>query len=210
MTDPAADDIETGDAERAPSRRGRRGTRESGRSATPRERPPRERPPLDPPALERLALAYVERFATSRARLASYLARKLAQRGWAGEAAADPDAIADRLATLGYVDDGLVAEARGRSLARRGYGARRLGQELHAYGIAGEDAAEALREAEESAWITALRFAKRKRIGPFAASPPDEAGKRRAFAAMLRAGHGIDHARKIIAAPPESLSEADE
>ncbi|HYZ48955.1 MAG TPA: RecX family transcriptional regulator, partial [Sphingomonas sp.] len=41
--------------------------------------------PLDAPALERFALRYVERYATTRARLADYLSRKLRERGWAGE-----------------------------------------------------------------------------------------------------------------------------
>ncbi|KTW08260.1 RecX family transcriptional regulator, partial [Sphingomonas sanguinis] len=37
--------------------------------------------------LERLALRYVERFATTEGKLVDYLTRKLRERGWAGEGA---------------------------------------------------------------------------------------------------------------------------
>ncbi len=80
--------------------------------------PRRQAPPLDASALERLALRYVERFATSRAKLADYLRRKIRERGWDG-APADVDALSERMAVLGYIDDRAFAEARARSLARR-------------------------------------------------------------------------------------------
>ena len=41
-------------------------------------------PPLDEAGLNELALAYVARYATSRAKLLAYLARKLRERGWGG------------------------------------------------------------------------------------------------------------------------------
>ena len=59
-------------------------------------RKPRSSRPLDKARLEELALAYVARFATSAARLESYLARKLRERGWAGEHAADLPALVGR------------------------------------------------------------------------------------------------------------------
>jgi regulatory protein len=92
--------------------------------AMPAERrPPR---PLDAAALDRLALRYVERFATTQGKLADYLRRKVRERGWEGEPA-DPAAIAARMAALGYVDDRLYAESKAAALARRGLGARRVG-----------------------------------------------------------------------------------
>ncbi len=166
--------------------------------------------PLDADGLERLALAYVGRYATSRGGLRRYLRRKLAERGWADAAPPDDAALADRFAALGYVDDRAVAEAHGRALARRGHGARRLAGALGALGIAEGDAAVALADAQAGAWDTALRFAERRRIGPFAAQPADEAGRRRAFAAMIRAGHRPDVASKIITAPPGLVPDRDE
>jgi regulatory protein len=172
--------------------------------------PPPDRPPLDRQALERLALAYVARYATSRAGLRRYLRRKLAERGWAGEAPPDEEGVAERFAELGYVDDRVIAEARGRSLKRRGYGAGRLAGALGGLGIAAGDAEPVLAAAREAAWETALRFAERRRFGPFATLPVDEAGRRRALAAMIRAGHSPDVARKIIAAAPGFVPHRDE
>ena len=175
----------------------------------------RPRPPLDERSLSELALAYVSRFATSRGRLAAYLGRKLRERGWAGAAPADCAAVADRMAELGYVDDASFAEGRARSLGARGYGVRRLGQALHAAAIGEADRRGALAIAEEGAVEAALRFARRRRLGPFAAAPSDDPKVRdKAFAAMVRAGHSMGLARAVLALPPgaeidpEALGEA--
>lgn len=168
------------------------------------------RPALDEAGLDRLALDYAARYATGRARLLAYLRRKLAERGWAGENPPDFERVAARLAELGYIDDAALAEARGRSLARRGLGRRRVGEALAALGIAPEDRTGALVAADETAWETALRFAQRRRVGPFAAAPADADGRRRQTAAMVRAGHAIEHVRKIIAAQPGVVPGWDE
>ena len=166
----------------------------------------RPRPPLDAARLDELALAYVGRFATSRAKLCAYLERKLRERGWSGERPAEPRAIAERLVALGYVDDRAFAAMKGRALTARGYGARRVGAALHAAGIGDEDGAQARGEAEAAAEASALRFAERRRIGPFAAvAPSDRAVRDKAIAAMLRAGHGLDIARRIVALPPGDM-----
>ena len=170
----------------------------------------RARPPLDSVALERLALGYVGRYATSRAKLHAYLKRKTTERGWAGEGDPPFDAIVLRFADLGYVDDRLLAESRGRALAARGYGARRLGQALGALGIGEGDADGAKTQAREGAWETALRFAQRRRFGPFAAQQPDEKDRQRAFGAMIRAGHAPNDIRKILACGPGDVPERDE
>ena len=167
-----------------------------------KDRPRRPRPPLDSARLDELALAYVGRFATSRAKLADYLRRKLRERGWDDDAAPDPAAIAERMAALGYVDDRAFAAARGRALTGRGYGERRVGQALHAAGIGEEDGAPAREAAAADAAAAALRFAQRRRIGPFAASAPDQSARDKAIAAMLRAGHRFGIARAIADCPP--------
>ena len=170
-------------------------------SRTARQR--RTRPPLDKGRLDELALAYVGRFATSRAKLRSYLQRKVRERGWNGDQPADPGAVAERLAGLGYVDDRAFAAMKGRALTARGYGAGRVGAALRAAGIAEDDGAEARKAAEAAADASALRFAKRRRIGPYAAvAASDRAVRDKAVAAMLRAGHRIDIARRIIAMRP--------
>ena len=156
---------------------------------------------LDAAALDRLALRYVERFATTRGRLADYLKRKIRERGWDG-APADPVAIAERFAALGYIDDRAFGEARAAAMARRGLGARRVGGALRAAGINDEDTQAIAPAIAARAVASAIAFARRKRIGPFATSEADRALRERQLAAMVRAGHGFDLARRIIALAP--------
>ncbi len=113
------------------------------------------------------------------------------------------------MATLGYVDDRAFANARAGALTRRGYGERRVGEALRAAGIGEEDGAEAREAAGEGAWDAALRFAERRKIGPFAAAEADRPAREKAFAAMLRAGHPPGLARRILAARPGEIPQAD-
>ncbi|WP_374594404.1 regulatory protein RecX [Sphingosinicella sp.] len=156
-------------------------------------KPPR---PLDQEALRALALRYVERFATSEGRLAAYLSRKVRERGWAGERAADIEAIVQHFAALRYVDDRTFGEARARGLERRGFGARRIGQDLRAAGLA-EDLRGEITDAIDARGA-AMAYARRKRFGPFAREAPDRAVRQKQFAAMLRAGHDARIAAEIL------------
>lgn len=165
-------------------------------------------PPLDAAALERLALRYVERFATTRGKLAAYLARKIRERGWEGPEA-DVDRLVGRFAELGYVDDRGWAEGRAAAMGRRGFGARRVAAELGRAGVGEEDGADALEQARQDALDSALRLARRRRIGPFADAPPDQRLRERQLAALLRAGHGLTLARRIVDAAPGSSLEND-
>ena len=160
------------------------------------------RPPLDRERLNELALAYVGRFATTRSRLRSYLKRKVRERGWNGEGDADVEAIAERFAAQGYVDDAAYALSKSRSLTGRGYGLRRVQQSLRAAGVEAADAEPALDHADADAAVAAVRFAERRRLGPFASQPADPKSRQRALAAMIRAGHGFALARAIIDLPP--------
>ena len=179
----------------------------------PPRTPRKPRPPLDQGKLDELALRYVGRFATTRSKLADYLARKLRERGWAGAGEPDISAVAERLAGLGYIDDAAYALAKTRSLSGRGYGARRVRQSLQAAGVGEEDRAGASELAEAERVEAALRFARRRRLGPFAQARAERAERERAIAAMIRAGHSFDLARAIVALEPGSsfdLEELDE
>lgn len=155
--------------------------------------------PLSSEELRALALAYVGRYATSTGKLASYLARKVRERGWEGNMAADEiAAIVARMAELRYVDDQSFAEMKAASLARRGYGPRRVRQALAAAGIGDDMAATALAPVTDAAEALALDYARRKRIGPFSHQPGDPKHKARAFAMMLRAGHEYAAVRRIL------------
>ncbi|MES2097748.1 MAG: regulatory protein RecX [Pseudomonadota bacterium] len=171
--------------------------------------PRRPVPPLDPASLERLALRYVERFATTRSRLTDYLVRKIRMRGWEGDSP-DPAALAERLAELGYIDDRAYGEAKAGAMARRGLGARRVVGALRQDGIKGEDADAIAPQVEERALDAAVAFARRKRIGPFAETPADRPLREKQIAAMLRAGHSPTLARRVASmAPGEEINDPD-
>lgn len=166
------------------------------------KRPPK---PLDAVRLEELALAYVARFATSAAKLEGYLLRKLRERGWEGEGAAPVARLVERFVSAGYVDDLAFARAKSGSLLRRGYGQRRIGQALHAAGIA-EEVREEVRAGEGEARRAALAMAQKRRFGPFGGGAGDRAIREKQIAAMLRAGHRLDSARELVDAPSEQAA----
>lgn len=165
-------------------------------------------PPLTETRLQELALRYVGRYATTRARLRAYLARKLRERGWDGQREPDLERMAERFAELGYVDDAAYAMAKSVTITSRGYGTRRLAQSLRVAGVGDEDGAAARAHSEEEAVEAALRFARRRRIGPFAAAAPDPKNREKALAALVRAGHGFALARQIVALPPGAEVDA--
>lgn len=166
-----------------------------------RRRTPR---PLGPETLHELALFYVGRFATTRAKLSAYLRRKVRERGWDGASPPDVERLVERLAASGLVDDAAYALSKSRSLSERGYGSGRVRLALRAAGVDETDGEAARELAREEAAEAALRFARRKRIGPFASERPDRKGRERALAAMIRAGHSLELARTLIESEPGS------
>lgn len=190
---------------------GKRGKK--GAMSGPRQR--RALPPLDERRLRELALRYVGRFATTRSKLRAYLKRKMRERGWDGEHQPDLEAIADRFAEQGYIDESGYALGKSRGLSGRGYGKRRIAQALRVAGIEEQDSEAALDHADAEAVAAALRFAEKRRMGPFAAAKAaDPRVREKALAAMLRAGHPLGLSRAILALSPgteideEALEEA--
>lgn len=165
---------------------------------------------LDSASLRDLALTYVGRFATSRTRLARYLDRKLAERGWEGEEEPDVEGLVARFAELGYVDDGAYARMKGASMERRGLGARRIGATLRADGIGEAERLATEEQARAGAWDAADIFARRKRIGPYAGQRPDPKLRERQLAAFLRAGHSMEVARIWVDAAPGDVPPREE
>lgn len=167
-------------------------------------RPPR---PLDPARLEEMALAYVARFSTTGAKLEAYLARKLRERGWEADVPADPAAIAALFAERGYIDDEAYARAKSGSLLRRGYGARRVRQALGAAGVA-EEVQQEVAAGEGERRRAALALARKRRFGPFGPTRPDRDLRQKQLAAMLRAGHDLDFAVRMVDAASEAEAES--
>jgi len=173
--------------------------------ANRRAPPDRSKRPLGAAKLDELALAYVARFATSRAKLMRYLARKVRESEWIDEndAMTACEAIADRMERLHYLDDRQYAAMRAGAMTRRGLGVRRVKAQLYADGIAEQDSGEAIEAAEGGALAAAVGFARRRRFGPFAMRTSDDPKQReRQLAAFLRAGHSLAIARRILAVAP--------
>lgn len=170
-----------------------------------------KRSPLNKDTLRDLALAYVGRFATSRAKLSRYLRRKLMERGWTGEQdeGSAVDALVARFAELGYVDDESYARMKAASMERRGLGARRIGAALRADGISDAGRAGVRDQIAGGAWEAAHLFARRKRIGPYAPEVADPKQREKHLAAFLRAGHDMNLARRWVEALPGEVPEEE-
>lgn len=173
---------------------------------TKQRRTPRQ---LNESSLQELALRYVGKYATTRAKLHAYLSRKLRERGWDGASPVDLEKLVERFATLGYVDDAAYALSKSRSLTTRGYGKRRLTEKLRVDGVTEDDSAAARELADQEAVVSAVRFAERRRLGPFANAPADPLQRRKWIAAMMRAGHGFALANAIAQLPKDAEIDMD-
>ncbi len=163
--------------------------------------------PLNAAKLEDLALAYVARFLTTRAKLEAYLARKLRERGWEEDGEAPVAQLAARFVEAGYIDDAAYARAKAGGLLRRGYGMRRVGQALAAAGIDEQQREEAAPgEGDQRAAAKAL--ARKRRFGPFSREQADRGQREKQIAAMLRAGHRMDHVLCVLDATSVELIDA--
>ncbi|MEH6827117.1 regulatory protein RecX [Parasphingorhabdus sp.] len=165
---------------------------------------------LDQESLLRLAIRYVERYATSRKKLADYLHRKIQEREWQD---ADPPAVAqlvERFVAQGYIDDALYAQNKAAALTRRGYGTRRVSHALYQAGISEADGREAFEISESNKWAAADKFARKRKIGSYAESQQDADKCRKQLQAFLRAGHDFDLAsRFVFAKPGEKITAED-
>lgn len=157
-----------------------------------------------------MALHYAARYATSRAKLSTYLKRKLRERGWTGETAPDIAALVERLAELRYVDDGAFATMRSGALTRRGYGTRRVTAALDEAGIGQDDRGEALSQSTQESWHAANIFARRKRLGPYAQEPVAREDRQKHIAAFIRAGHAFATATLWVDAEPGHLPPGED
>ncbi len=183
-----------------------------GKQRPRREFAPREPRPIDAAQLQEMALGYAARYATTTAKLRRYLERKLRERIWTPAEAPDLDALVLRLASLGYIDDRAWAASKQRELTARGFGQGRVRGALAAAGVSRDDVSAVLAPADAATadpYASAVEFARRRRFGPFAREAAlDPARRNREMAAMARAGHGFDVARRVLAAVDEASALA--
>ena len=137
--------------------------------------------PASAEAAKKRALWLLDKRDYSRAELL----RKLTEKGYTAAAAGS---ALDRLEELGFVDDARYAPIVARHYAAKGYGARRVQQELQRRGIPKElwDAALEEMPAQDDTVDKLLRAKLR------GADPGDRAALKRATDALLRKGYGWD------------------
>jgi regulatory protein len=166
--------------------------------------------------LERVALFYLERYATSRENLRRYLMRKVQESARAHGTDAEQGAqwvaaLLDKLVRNNLLDDRRFAAARARTLQRQGraLGAVRMGLQLK--GVTADEAeraVESLRDEIPNADLrAAVALARRRRFGPFGpAADPRE--RQRQTAAMARRGFSLEVIRRVLGAESADAAEA--
>ena len=177
---------------------------DSRHDCKPKRRAPR---PLDAARLEELALSYVARFSTTSAKLERYLARKVRERGWAGERAPALGDLVEKFCQNGYVDDAAWAKSRSGGLLRRGYGPRRVRQALGEAGVA-QSIREQFHPDEAEQRRAVLAMARKRRFGPFGSDPLARDKREKQLAAFMRAGHSLDNARQMVDAASVEAAES--
>jgi regulatory protein len=167
----------------------------------------RRRQPLKatPEALERSALHYLERFDSSSGHLRRLLLRKVEMSARVHgtdreEGRAAVERVVARLTGLGLLDDARFARERVRSLLARGTSAAMIRARLGAKALPAEliDAALAAQsDGNDGELRAALRYARRRRLGPF--RQEDRAERReRDLAALGRQGFAYETARRVV------------
>jgi regulatory protein len=170
---------------------------------------------LSPAAFEKAAIAYLERFSSSREQLRRVLARRIRRAG--ADAATDGaaalatiDALIASLERRGLLDDRRFAEGRARSLSARGRSQGHVREALRAQGVPEPAIALALDrlgvEIGDAELAAALALARRRRLGPYRAPEERAARRQKDLAAFARAGFASSLARRIVdAESPEAL-----
>lgn len=179
----------------------------------------RRRQPLKatPEALERAALRYLEHYDSASGHLRRLLQRKVALSArvhgtdpQAGQVAVER--VIARLSELRLLDDARYARARVRSLLARGSAAATIRARLRDKAVPG-DLIEAALAAEtgsdgHSELRAALRYARRRRLGPF--RPEGRAERReRDLAALGRQGFDYETGRRVIDCDDPAALEAE-
>lgn len=176
-------------------------------SANSEDRKKRRKPkPATAARLEKVALAHIDRYATSAANLRLVLMRRVERsvrlhdtdRSEAGEWV---DAIITKLLERQLLSDTAYAQGRANSLHRSGASRRKIAGMLQQKGVGRTDIEAALEilEAEYAnrELTAAYNYARRRRLGPYRLPEARAARRDRDLAALARAGFGYDIARRV-------------
>ena len=165
--------------------------------------------PVTPERLGKIALHYLERYASSAENLRRVLMRRVLRsaqlHGTDSQALAESvDDLIQRYQASGLLDDTAYALGRSASLHRQGKSTRAIQQTLSVKGVDGDTvgiALDALREevGPDLDLRAAVQYARRRRLGPWRRDGREEA-REKDLAALGRQGFGYDIARHVIEA----------
>lgn len=162
---------------------------------------------VTPASLENAALHYLARFATTAAHLRGVLMRRVERSARhhgtdSAEGEKLVDALIERYARSGLLDDAAYAGARAATLRRSGASARGIRAKLMQKGLDPEQIDAAVRAADEDTEngeiAAALALARRRRIGPFRPAGGRAEAREKDLAALARAGFSYDVARRVV------------
>jgi regulatory protein len=156
--------------------------------------------PLTAERLEKSALAYLERFATSRENLRRVLRRKLVRAAEEDRAALSQriDDLIEQFTAAGYLNDDAYAEGRVAALRRQGVSGRGIALKLRAKGVSRESIDEKLATEDGDDLSAAWAYARRRRLGPYRPETTRRDFRQKDMAAMGRAGFDYATARAVI------------
>jgi regulatory protein len=175
--------------------------------------------PTDPKKLReklrRSGFAYLQRYSASEAHFSELMEQKLRRWEAAGYVALGEASAAGLVAELtaefrelGLLDDAGFAASRVASARRKGTSRLKIALGLRAKGVDGELAQAALEEDGTDEMVAALRFCRRRRIGPWRRGErPDRDGLNREIATLARQGFATQLARAVVLLSPEEAEE---
>ena len=160
---------------------------------------------ITPQRLKNIALYYLKRFETSEANLRSVLKRRIDDYAYFNKefdratAYQWLDELVNDFIRLGYVNDERYAEIKIRGYLAQGKSPRYILNKLKEKGIDQDLADNLLNEQEYDDFESALKLAKKKKIGPFC---PDEKLRRerrnKDMGVLIRAGFDYDVVLKVL------------
>ena len=148
-------------------------------------------------SLESWALRYLDRFPATATHLRQLLLRKVARSPQEDgvdrkSSAAMIDAVIEKLMEGDLLDDARYAQTRAQALHRRGGSARAIRATLAQKGVGAEHIEEALAtlgdSAEDPELEAAIRYARRRRLGPFGPEGERAQRRRRDLTRLLASG----------------------
>jgi regulatory protein len=158
--------------------------------------------------LDEAALKYLERFDASIAKLRTVLLRKGRAVAPQGTSRDELEAVVSQLVARyqrsGIVDDARYAEASIRGLRARGLAERAIVHRLSAKGVETGTVREALgrvdADQEEPELEAALRFVRRRKLGPHRTTAVTSKERRKDLQALARAGFSYEVAQRALGA----------